>query len=260
MGKLDGKVAAITGGTRSIGRAMADAFVAEGARVVVNGRSEEKGKQCLEEMDAGDNAAFFAGDAATQETNEGIVDFAVERYGQLDIMCLNSGGVQNTAPVAQMTDEEWKLEVDWNLNSVFWGMRRALQHMIPRESGRILVTSSVEGKLGKPGIPGYSATKHGVNGLVKAAAQEVGTLGITVNSILPGLIETDIVRETGPDSAVAMGLDSYDALIELFAKEAAIKRPNTVDEVAAVAVMLASDAARNITGCMFPVDGGTMPY
>ncbi len=260
MGKLDGKVAAITGGTRSIGRAMADAFVAEGARVVVNGRSEEKGKQCLEEMDAGDNAALFAGDAATQETNEGIVDFAVERYGQLDIMCLNSGGVQNTAPVAQMTDEEWKLEVDWNLNSVFWGMRRALQHMIPRESGRILVTSSVEGKLGKPGIPGYSATKHGVNGLVKAAAQEVGTLGITVNSILPGLIETDIVRETGPDSAVAMGLDSYDALIELFAKEAAIKRPNTVDEVAAVAVMLASDAARNITGCMFPVDGGTMPY
>ncbi len=260
MGKLDGKVAAITGGTRSIGRAMADAFVAEGARVVVNGRSEEKGKQCLEEMDAGDNAAFFAGDAATQETNEGIVDFAVERYGQLDIMCLNSGGVQNTAPVAQMTDEEWKLEVDWNLNSVFWGMRRALQHMIPRESGRILVTSSVEGKLGKPGIPGYSATKHGVNGLVKAAAQEVGTLGITVNSILPGLIETDIVRETGPDSAVAMGLDSYDALIDLFAKEAAIKRPNTVEEVAAVAVMLASDAARNITGCMFPVDGGTMPY
>ncbi len=260
MGKLDGKVAAITGGTRSIGRAMADAFVAEGARVVVNGRSEEKGKQCLEEMDAGDNAAFFAGDAATQETNEGIVEFTIERYGQLDIMCLNSGGVQNTAPVAQMTDEEWKLEVDWNLNSVFWGMRRALQHMIPRESGRILVTSSVEGKLGKPGIPGYSATKHGVNGLVKAAAQEVGTLGITVNSILPGLIETDIVRETGPDSAVAMGLDSYDALIELFAKEAAIKRPNTVDEVAAVAVMLASDAARNITGCMFPVDGGTMPY
>jgi 3-hydroxybutyrate dehydrogenase len=260
MGKLDGKVAAITGGTRSIGRAMADAFLAEGAKVVVNGRSEEKGQQCLADMGAGDNAAFFAGDASKQETVEGLVDFTVEHFGQLDICCLNSGGVQMTAPVAMMTDEEWKLEVDWNLNQVFWGMRRALQHMMPRETGRILVTSSVEGKLGKPGIPGYAATKHAVNGLVKAAAQEVGTMGITVNAILPGLIETDIVRETGPDSAVAMGLESYDAMIEMFTKDSAIKRPNRVEEVAAVAVLLASKAGRNITGSMFPVDGGTMPY
>jgi 3-hydroxybutyrate dehydrogenase len=260
MGKLDGKVACITGGTRSIGRAMADAFVAEGGKVVVNGRDEAKGQECLDEMAAGDNAAFFAGDASKQATVEGLIDFTIERYGQLDICCLNSGGVLATAPVAQMSDEEWQLEVDWNLNHVFWGMRRALQHMIPRESGRVIVTSSVEGKLGKPGIPGYAATKHAVNGLVKAAAHEVGTLGITVNAILPGLIETDIVRATGPESAVAMGLGSYENLIEAFSSESAIKRPNTVEEVAAVAVLLASDAARNITGCMFPVDGGTMPY
>lgn len=260
MGKLEGKVAAITGGTRSIGRAMADAFLAEGAKVVVNGRDEAKGQQCLAEMDAGDNAAFYPGDASTQAVNEGIVDFAVERYGQLDILCLNSGGVQNTAPVAMMTDEEWNLEINWNLNSVFWGMRKGLQHMLERDTGRIIVTSSVEGKLGKPGIPGYAATKHAVNGLVKAAAHETGTTGVTVNAILPGLIETDIVRATGPESAVAMGLGTYEALIEAFSQESAIKRPNTVEEVAAVAVMLASDAARNFTGCMFPVDGGTMPY
>lgn len=260
MGKLDGKVACITGGTRSIGRAMADAFIAEGGKVVVNGRNEVKGQQCLEEMDAGDDAAFFAGDASKQDVVEGLIDFTIETYGQLDICCLNSGGVQMTAPVFQMTDEEWELEVDWNLNHVFWGMRRALQHMIPRESGRVIVTSSVEGKLGKPGIPGYAATKHAVNGLVKAAAHEVGTLGVTVNAILPGIIETDIVRATGPDSAIAMGLDGYDELIDAFSAESAIKRPNTVEEVAAVAVLLASDAARNMTGCMFPVDGGTMPY
>jgi NAD(P)-dependent dehydrogenase (short-subunit alcohol dehydrogenase family) len=239
---------------------MADAFLAEGAKVVVNGRDPEKGAACLAEMDAGDDADFFAGDVSKQEAVEGLIDHTIERYGQLDICCLNSGGVLMTAPVAQMTDEEWQLEIDWNLNHVFWGMRRSLQHMIPRESGRILVTSSVEGKLGKPGIPGYSATKHAVNGLVKAAALEVGTLGVTVNAILPGIIETDIVRATGPDSAIAMGLGSYDELIDLFAKESAIKRPNTVEEVAAVAVFLASDAARNMTGCMFPVDGGTMPY
>lgn len=260
MGKLDGKVALITGGTRSIGRAMAESFLAEGADVVVNGRNADKGATAIAEMGGGDNIAFFAGDASKQETCEGIVDFTVERFGQLDICCLNSGGVNMTAPVAQMSDEEWQLELDWNLNQVFWGMRKALQHMIPRESGRVLVTSSVEGKMGKPGIPGYSATKHAVNGLVKAAAQEVGTLGITVNAILPGLIETDIVRETGPDSAVAMGLENYDALIDMFAQESALKRPNKVEEVAAVATFLASDAARNITACMFPVDGGTMPY
>jgi 3-hydroxybutyrate dehydrogenase len=260
MGKLDGKVAAITGGTRSIGRAMADAFLAEGASVVVNGRSEEKGQRCLEEMNAGDRAAFFAGDATHQAAVEGLVDFTVERFGQLDIMCLNSGGVHMTAPVADMTDEEWNLEVDWNLNHVFWGMRKSLQHMIPRQTGRVIVTSSVEGKLGKPGIPGYTATKHAVNGLVKAAAHEVGTLGITVNSILPGIIETDIMRETGPDSAVAMGLGTYENLIELFTSDSAIKRPNKVEEVAAVAVLLASDVAAGITGTMFPCDGGSMQY
>ncbi|HTN78026.1 MAG TPA: SDR family NAD(P)-dependent oxidoreductase [Acidimicrobiales bacterium] len=260
MGKLEGKVACITGGTRSIGRGMADAFVREGALVVVNGRSAEKGRQCLDEMGAGERAAFFAGDASKQSDVEGLIDFTIDHFGHLDICCLNSGGVLATAPVAQMTDEEWTLEVDWNLNHVFWGMRRALQHMIPRTYGRIIVTSSVEGKLGKPGIPGYAATKHAVNGLVKAAAHEVGTLGITVNSVLPGLIETDIVRETGPQSATMMGLPSYEAMLDLFAQESAIKRLNTVEEVAAVAVLLASDAGRNITGTMFPVDGGTMPY
>ncbi|HEY7626877.1 MAG TPA: SDR family NAD(P)-dependent oxidoreductase [Ilumatobacteraceae bacterium] len=260
MGKLEGKVACITGGTRSIGRGMAEAFLREGARVVVNGRSADKGQQCLVEMGASDRVAFFAGDATKQSDVEGLIDFTIDHFGHLDICCLNSGGVAQTAPVAQMSDEEWKLEIDWNLNHVFWGMRRALQHMIPRTSGRIIVTSSVEGKLGKPGIPGYAATKHAVNGLVKAAAHEVGTLGITVNSILPGLIETDIVRATGPASAAMMGLPSYEAMLDLFAQESAIKRLNTVEEVAAVAVLLASDAGRNMTGTMFPVDGGTMPY
>ncbi|MGA0879551.1 MAG: SDR family NAD(P)-dependent oxidoreductase [Ilumatobacteraceae bacterium] len=260
MGKLDGKVACITGGTRSIGRAMADAFVAEGALVVVNGRDRTKGERCIAEMNAGDRVAFYPGDAATQSVVEGLIDFTIERFGKLDICCLNSGGVQATAPVFMMTDEEWNLEVDWNLNHVFWGMRRALQHMMPRQSGRIIVTSSVEGKLGKPGLPGYVATKHAVNGLVKSAAHEVGTMGITVNAILPGIIETDIVRETGPASAEAMGVGSYEALIEMFCSESSIKRPNRVEEVAAVAVLLASDAARNMTGCLFPVDGGTLPY
>jgi NAD(P)-dependent dehydrogenase (short-subunit alcohol dehydrogenase family) len=260
MGKLDGKVACVTGGTRSIGRGIAEALLAEGASVVVNGRDQAKGEMALKEMDAGSRVAFYAGDARQQSAVEGLIDFTVDKFGHLDICCLNSGGVDATAPIAAMTDEEWALEMDWNINHVFWGMRRALQHMIPRQSGRIIVTSSVEGKLGKAGLAGYVAGKHAVNGLVKTAAKEVGTLGITVNALLPGIIETDIVRSTGPASAVAMGLHSYDAMIQLFCNESSIKRPNRVEEVGAAAVMLACDEARNMTGCLFPVDGGTMPY
>jgi 3-hydroxybutyrate dehydrogenase len=260
MGKLEGKVAAITGGTRSIGRGIAEAFLREGASVVVNGRDEAKGATAIAEMGQPERTAFYAGDAALQSTAEGIIDFAVDRFGQLDILVLNSGGVKNTAPVHLMTDEEWTLEMDWNLNSVFWGMRKGLQHMLPRNTGRILVMSSMYGKVTAPGIPGYAATKHAHTGLVKTAAKEVGTTGVTVNAILPGLVETDIVRQTGPDSAVAMGLGTYEGLIAALSEGSALKRPNTVEEVAAVAVLLASEAARNITGCLFPVDGGTMPY
>ena len=135
MGKLDNKVACITGGTRSIGRGIADAFLAEGASVVVNGRDPAKGQVCLDEMGAGDRADFFAGDSSTQECVEGLIDHTIERYGRLDICVLNSGGVKDTAPVHLMSDEEWRLEIDWNLNHVFWGMRRALQHMIPASPG-----------------------------------------------------------------------------------------------------------------------------
>jgi len=260
MGKLEGKVAAITGSTRSIGRAIAEAYLREGASVVINGRSPEKGAVALREMNGGDRVSYWQGDAMDQKAVEGIVDFAIEKYGKLDIMVLNSGGVQNTAPVASMTDEEWNLEITWNLNHVFWGMRKSLQHMIPRQSGRIIAISSVEGKAGKPGIPGYNATKHAVCGLVKSASKEVGTQGITVNAILPGLVITDIVKETGPDSAIQMGLPSFQAMVDMFAKDSALKRPNTVEEVAAAAVLLATDVAAGITGCMFPVDGGTLPY
>ena len=160
-----------------------------------------------------------------------------------------------------MTDEEWMLEVTWNLHHVFWGMRKALQHMIPRQSGRIIVMSSVEGKLGKAGIPGYAATKHAVLGLMKSAAKEVGTLGITVNALLPGIIITDIVlRDRARSRPRAWASTPCEEMVDIFAQESAIKRPNTVEEVAAAAVLLASDAGAGITGASFAVDGGTMPY
>lgn len=261
MGKLDGKVAVITASTRSIGRAVAEKYVAEGANVVISGRSDEKGAAALEEMNAGEHAYFVKCDATSQSDVENLIDATVDHYGTLDIAVLNAGGIMEAAPVADMTDENWNHALNLNLNHTFWGMRRALKHMIPQQSGRIIAMSSVEGKLSKPTISHYSSNKHAINGLVKIAAHENGTQGITVNAILPGIVLTDMFYETGPATVEAMQLEGgLDALAAMYASGSAIKRPNTVDEVAAVALMLARDEARNITGCLFPVDGGTMPY
>ena len=261
MGKLDGKVAVITASTRSIGRAIAEKYLAEGAKVVVSGRSADKGAEALKEMGAGDNAHFIAADATQQDQVEALVDGTVDHFGRVDISVLNAGGIMNAAPVSEMTDENWNHALAINLNHTFWGMRRSLQHMQKQQAGRIIAISSVEGKMSKPTISHYSSNKHAINGLVKVAAHENGTQGITVNAILPGLVLTDMFYETGPATVEAMQLEGgLDALATMFSAGSAIKRPNTVDEVAAVALMLARDEAKNITGALFPVDGGTMPY
>ena len=260
MGVLDGQVACITGGTRGIGLAIASAFLDEGANVVINGRDAAKAQRSMDELGAGDRIHFIGGNVKKREDCEAIVNGTAAHFGRLDILVPNAGGGSDYAPIAQMTDEAMQDALVWSFWHTFWTMRAALNLMIPNNSGRIIAMSSVEGKMGKPGISSYVVAKHAVNGLVKSVAREVGTLGITVNAILPGLIETDIVRDTGPASAIAMGLESYDAMIGLFTQESALKRPNKVEEVAAVAVLMATDAARNMTGCLFPVDGGTMPY
>ncbi len=260
MGKLDGKVAAITASTRSIGRAIAEAYLAEGAKVVVSGRSKEKGAAALEEMNAGDNATFIACDASKQSDVEGLIDGTVNHFGKIDIAVLNAGGILNAAPVAEMTDESWEYTLNLNLNHTFWGMRKALQHMLPQEDGRIIAISSVEGKMRTETVSHYVATKHDINGLVKTAAHEVGPTGVTVNAILPGFVKTDLFYESAPQTAEALGMDSLDEVADMYSQASAIKKPNTVEQVAAVAVMLARDEARNFTACLFPVDGGTMPY
>jgi NAD(P)-dependent dehydrogenase (short-subunit alcohol dehydrogenase family) len=229
-GQLDGRVAAISASTRSIGRAVAQAFLAEGAQVVINGRSADKGEQALKELDGGDNVAFFQGSATSQAEVEGLVDFAIDHFGQLDIMVCNAGGVGQSAPVVDMPDDEWQYELDLNLNHTFWATRRALRHMIPRGWGRIIAMSSIEGKHGKPNVAGYTANKHAVNGFVKSVAREVGRNGITVNAVCPGLVLTDMVQEKAGKS---LGLGGVDQLVELYTAETALGRCVTVEEIAA---------------------------
>lgn len=259
MGSLDGQVACITGGTRGIGRAIAEAFLREGASVVINGRSPEKGAAAVAEMQGGDRVHFIAGDVMQRSVCDSLIDDTVAKYGRLDILVANAGGGSDPAPVASMTDEAMATAMTWNFWHTFWTMRKALNVMIPQGSGRIMAISSVEGKAGKPAVSNYVASKHAINGLVKSASKEVGPMGITVNALCPGAIETDVMMEQGPGAAEAMGL-TYQGLLDIFAHESAIKRLNDVEDVAVVALLLASEAGAGITGSLISIDGGTSPY
>lgn len=254
---LEGQVAVITGGTRGIGRGIAEAFLEQGANVVVNGRNPEKGARAVEEMNGGDRVLFVSGDVTKQQDVENVVQSAIERYGKVDILVNNAGGSSGFAPVAQMSDEAWQQAAAWILHSAFWATRAALQDMEKRGYGRIINISSVEGRqANKATASHYITFKHALNGFTKAVAFEYGAAGITCNAISPGGVETDLMVETGPVAAESMGI-TYDEFKDNYAEETAIKRLNTVEEVAAVAQLLVSAAGAGITGAILPVDGGT---
>jgi NAD(P)-dependent dehydrogenase (short-subunit alcohol dehydrogenase family) len=257
--KLQGRVAAVTGGSAGIGRGIAEAFLAEGAKVAIMARNAGKAEAMLAEINAGDDLIFIQGDAMDQQSVEHFVTHTAERFGQIDILVNNAGGAGDLQPVANLSDEAFDECMKWNVYSTFWGIRKALQLMLPQKWGRIINISSMEGKHGKPVLTAYTAAKHAVNGMTKSIAREVGTEGITVNAICPGLIITDIVKDNGPKTAEAMGM-TFDEMVTTFSQEAAIQRPNTVEEVAAVAVLLASDVGGGITGTLMSVDGGTAQY
>jgi NAD(P)-dependent dehydrogenase (short-subunit alcohol dehydrogenase family) len=257
---LEKRVAVITGGTRGIGRGIAEAFAAQGAAVVLGGRSAEKGAQALDEMGIGDRALFVPCDVRRREDIENLIDQAAKRYGSADIMVNNAGGSDRFALVHEMTDEAWQNALDFNLNAVFWASRRALRYMLERGWGRIINISSVEGKQGnKPAVSHYITNKHAINGLTKAVAYEYGTKGITCNAICPGAIETDTMRELGPQAAASAGI-TYQQFLDNYAQESAIRRLNTVEEVAAMAILLASETGGGITGALINVDGGTSQW
>src|SRR3954447_15838750 len=263
MGELTGRVAAISGGTRGIGRAIGEAFLRDGASVVISGRDAAKGTRAIEEIRAdgtiNDRIHFVQSDAAVREDCDRLIDETVSTYGRIDILVNNAGGSSNNAPVAELTDEAMDNALHLNLWSTFWCSRKALAHMIPQEWGRIINISSLEGKVGKPGLAIYVTAKHAVNGLTKAMSHELGTLGVTVNALCPGAIETDMMKAEGTKAAESMGM-SYEDLLSWFAQESAIKRLNEVEDVALVASLLVSEAGAGITGSLISIDGGSSPY
>ena len=257
MGSLAGKVAVITGGSRGIGRGIAEAFLEEGASVVINGRSPEKGAATLRDWGAPDRARFVAGDVKKRTDVEAVVDEAMTAFGRIDILVNNAGGSTGFAPIHELAEEAWQEANHWILNSCFWATRRAIPDMLSRNWGRIINISSVEGaQANKKNVSHYITFKHAMNGFTKAAAFEYGDLGITVNAISPGAIETDLMMEAGPDAAASMGV-TYEEFKDTYAQESAIKRLNTVEEVASLALYLVSEQAGGMTGAILPVDGGT---
>jgi NAD(P)-dependent dehydrogenase (short-subunit alcohol dehydrogenase family) len=259
-GALQGRVAVITGGTRGIGRGIADAFLAAGATVMISGKSADKGKQALAEMGVGDRAGFVTCDVRESAEIDNLFEQTVQQFGRVDILVNNAGGSDGFAPIHQMSDEAWENALAWNLTAVFRATRRAIPLMLENGWGRVINISSVEGKqANKAMISHYITNKHAINGFTKATSFEYATQGVTSNAICPGAIETDIMRLAGAQVAEQAGI-TYQQFLDGYAADAAIKRLNTVDEVAAMATLLASDLGGGITGALLNVDGGTSQY
>ncbi|MFC8043596.1 glucose 1-dehydrogenase [Nocardia sp. NPDC057353] len=236
MGRVDGKVALITGGARGMGAAHARLLVAEGAQVVIGDILDDEGKALAEEI--GPNARYVHLDVTQPEEWEAAVAVAVQEFGSLTVL-VNNAGIVNGAPVHKFDLDQWRRILDVNLTGTFLGLRAAVPAMKKAGTGSIINVSSIEGLRGAPWAHGYVATKWGVRGLAKSAALELAPLGIRVNSLHPGLIRTPMT-ENIPDDMVTIPMG----------------RPAAPEEVATFVLFLASDESSYSTGAEFVVDGG----
>jgi 3-hydroxybutyrate dehydrogenase/3-oxoacyl-[acyl-carrier protein] reductase len=257
---LKGKCAVVTGGSRGIGRGVAEVLLRAGANVVISGTNLDKGRRTLDEIDAGEALVFYKADARSQADTEALVETAAQTFGRVDILVNNAGGSSGFALVADLSNESWQEAADWILNSTFWATRAALRHMVVAGWGRIISISSLESKtMQTPMAAHYATFKLAVNGLMRCVAVEYGTAGITANAICPGAVETDLMKTAGANNASATGI-TYEQFLDGYARQTLTKKINTVEEVAAVALLLVSPAGAGITGTTINVDGGTAPH
>ncbi len=248
------KTALITGGGRGIGRAIAVAFAREGIRVAVAARTAEQVEQVAHEI--GNGAIALVCDVADPESVTRMFTELREQLGDADIL-VNNAGIAESATLVSTTDELWHRHLAINLSGTFYCTRAALPAMLKKGWGRVINIASIAGKTGAPYIAAYSASKHGVLGLTRSVALEVATTGITVNAICPGYVETDMVSRGIEQITTKTGRTAEEALDSL-KKMSPQNRLVTVEEVAAVALLLASDEGRGINGQGINIDGGTV--
>ena len=253
---LNGKTALITGGGRGIGRAIALEFARHGARVAVASRTAEQVEQVAAEI--GHGAIALVCDVANPESVARMFGELRERLGDADIL-VNNAGIAESATLINTTDELWHRLISINLSGTFYCTRAALPAMLKKGWGRVINVASIAGKAGAPYIAAYSASKHGVMGLTRSIALEVATAGITVNAICPGYVETEMVTRGIEQITEKTGRSAEEAL-DIIKKMSPQNRLATPEEVAAIALLLASDEGRGINAQGINVDGGSVLY
>lgn len=246
MDRLKDKVAIVTGAGSGIGRAIAQKFTQEGAKVVVADYNEETAKETAGMISqTGGQAIVSKTDVSRAEEVEQMIKLAVDNFGGLDIM-VNNAGVAPMADVSSTTDEIWQKTIDVDLKGVFLGIKAAIPEMEKRGKGKIINTASIAGLIGFQGITAYCAAKGGVVNLTREAALDLASKKINVNAIAPGVIKTNMTADILKDPKMAEGMLA----------QTPIGRFGEPDDIAWAAVYLASDESDFVTGHTLVVDGG----
>ena len=245
MAQLSGKVAVVTGGNSGIGLSTAQAFIDQGARVVVFGRNQETLDRAVETL--GQNAAGVQGDVTRIDDLDRLFSMAEERFGKIDILFANAG-FGEFAPVEATTEEQFDRMFDVNVKGAFFTVQRALPHL--NDGASIVLTTSVVNVAGLPNMSVYAATKAAVRSLARTLSADLLPRGIRVNAVSPGPIETPFFGNTGlPQEAI-------DGFAEQITDQVPLKRFGQPDEIANAVVFLASGASAYMVGSELPVDGG----
>jgi 3alpha(or 20beta)-hydroxysteroid dehydrogenase len=249
MGQLDGKVAIVSGAARGQGEAEARLFVEEGAHVVLGDVLDDRGRAVADDL--GDAARYVHLDVSQEDDWVAAVRETETAFGPVSVL-VNNAGILKFAPLAEMTLDDYLAVIDVNQIGCFLGMRAVAPSMERAGGGSIVNISSINGLVGYPGTMGYTASKWAIRGMTKAAAMELGPLGIRVNSIHPGAVDTEMVRPAGME-----GMPDAEEQATLFAAYP-LRRNCQPIEIARVALFLASDRASYATGAEFVADGGML--
>jgi 3-hydroxybutyrate dehydrogenase len=255
---LKSKNAVVTGSTSGIGLAIARALAKEGANVVINGLGDaaeiEKTRAAIE-SEFGVKAIYSPANMLKADEIADMILHAEKSLGSVDIL-VNNAGIQFVSPVEEFPVEKWDQIIAINLSSAFHAIRAAVPGMKTRKWGRIINTASAHSLVASPFKSAYVAAKHGIAGLTKTVALEVATHGVTVNCISPGYVWTPLVENQIPDTMKARGLSKEQVINDVLLEAQPTKQFVTVDQVAALAVFLCSDAASQMTGSNLSMDGG----